>query len=91
MLAVGHHNVSGGDRLFDPKEVNGGLLGADFELVNNRYRIKKIFEGLNWNPELRSPLTEPGVNVNIGEYILAVNGRDLTAGEKYLQLLRKYG
>ena len=58
-LAVGHHRVGGGDRLFDPEEVDGGLLGADFEVVNNRYRIRKIFEGLNWNPELRSPLTEP--------------------------------
>lgn len=80
-LAVGHHRVRGGDRLFDPQEVSGGLLGADFEVVNNRYRIRKIFEGLNWNPELRSPLTEPGINVNVNDYILAVNGRDLTAAD----------
>ena len=80
-LAVGHHRVGGGDRLFEPEEVSGGLLGADFELVDNRYRISKIFEGLNWNPELRSPLTEPGVNVNVNEYILAVNGRNLTAAD----------
>ena len=80
-LAVGHHRGGGGDRLFDPEEVDGGLLGADFEVVNNRYRIARIFEGLNWNPQLRSPLTEPGVNVTVGDYILAVNGRELTAGE----------
>ncbi len=80
-LAVGHHRVGGGDRLHDPEEVDGGLLGADFEVVDNRYRIRKIFEGLNWNPELRSPLTEPGVNVNVNEYILAVNGRNLTAAD----------
>ena len=80
-LAVGHHRGGGGDRLFDPEDVDGGLLGADFEVANNRYRIAKIFEGLNWNPKLRSPLTEPGVNVSVGDYILAVNGRDLTADE----------
>lgn len=80
-LAVGHHRVRGGDRLFDPQEVSGGLLGVDFEVVSNRYRIRKIFEGLNWNPELRSPLTEPGVNVSVNDYILAVNGRDLAAAD----------
>jgi tricorn protease len=76
-LGVGHHRVGGGDRLADPERVGGGLLGADFELVNNRYRIKKVYEGLNWNPEMRSPLTEPGLNVNAGEYLLAVNGVEI--------------
>ena len=41
----------------------GGLLGADYEVANGRYRFKKIYGGLNWTPNLRSPLTEPGVNV----------------------------
>jgi tricorn protease len=39
--------------------------------------LKKVFGGLNWNPQLRAPLTEPGVNAVAGEYLLAVNGRDL--------------
>ena len=38
-----------------------------------------MYGGLNWNPQLRAPLTEPGVNVKPGEYLLAVNGRDLRA------------
>jgi tricorn protease len=59
--------------------VPGGLLGADYENNNNRYRIKKIYGGLNWTPDLRSPLTEPGVNVQVGDYILKVNGADVTA------------
>jgi tricorn protease len=80
-LSVGHHRGGGGDQLQDPEKVPGGLLGADFAIENNRYRITKIFEGLNWNPQLRSPLTEPGLNVKVGEYILAVNGKELTAGE----------
>ena len=80
-LSVGHHRVAGGETLNRPERVGGGLLGADFAIENNRYRIKKVFEGLNWNPELRSPLTEPGLNVKAGEYILAVNGADLTADD----------
>lgn len=77
-LAVGHHRVGGGERLGDPDRVQGGLLGADFVVENGRYKIAKVFEGLNWNPELRSPLTEPGLNVKAGEYLLAVNGVDLS-------------
>ena len=80
-LAVGHHRVGGGETLDEPERVGGGLLGADFAVEDNRYRIKKVFEGLNWNPNLRSPLTEPGLNVRAGEYILAVDGKELTAGE----------
>ncbi len=76
-LAVGHHNVGGGDSLAQPRSVPGGLLGADFEVANGRYRLKKVYGGLNWNPQLRAPLTEPGVNAKAGEYLLAVNGRDL--------------
>ena len=76
-LAVGHHNVGGGDTLDDSRNVPGGLLGADYEVANGRYRLKKVYGGLNWNPQLRAPLTEPGVNARAGEYLLAVNGRDL--------------
>jgi tricorn protease len=78
-LAVGHHRGGGGDLPDTGKAIPGGLLGADLDVANGRYRFTKIFGGLNWNPELRSPLTEPGVNVKPGEYLLAVNGRDLTA------------
>jgi tricorn protease len=76
-LAVGHHNVGGGDNPVEPRTVPGGLLGADYEVANGRYRLKKVYGGLNWNPQLRAPLTEPGVNARAGEYLLAVNGRDL--------------
>jgi tricorn protease len=79
-LTVGHHRFSAtGDRRANPDFVSGGLLGADYETSNNRYRIKKIYGGLNWSPDLRSPLTEPGVNVQVGDYILAVNGDEVTA------------
>ena len=79
-LSVGHHRLSGrGEKLNKPEKVDGGLLGANYKIVNNRYQIEKIFGGLNWNPDLRSPLTEPGINAKVGDFILAVNGKDLTA------------
>ena len=76
-LAVGHHRGGGGDDANQPERVPGGLLGADYEVSNGRYRFARVLGGLNWNPELRSPLTEPGVDVKAGEYLLAVQGRDL--------------
>jgi tricorn protease len=77
-LAVGHHRVGGGDSLAEGLDtVPGGLLGADYKVDNNRYRFAKVFGGLNWNRELRSPLTEPGVDVVEGEYLLAVDGKEL--------------
>jgi tricorn protease len=76
-LSVGHHRGGGGDRLAAPRSVAGGLLGADYSVENGRYRFKKVYGGLNWNPELRAPLTEPGVDVRAGEYLLAVRGQDV--------------
>ncbi len=77
-LVIGHHFIlNGGDHLYQPLGVAVGLLGADFSIVNDRYQIRKIYGGLNWNPNLRSPLTEPGVHVREGEYLLAVNGKEI--------------
>jgi len=77
-LRVGHHRITDpGDVPAAEKTVPGGLLGADYAVENGRYRFKTIYGGLNWTPQLRSPLTEPGVNVKAGEYLLAVNGRDV--------------
>jgi tricorn protease len=77
-LVVGHAYVGGGD-VPQMDRVPCGLLGADYEIVDGYYRVKRIYRGLNWHPELRAPLTEPGVNVAEGDYILAVNGRPLRA------------
>ena len=83
-LGVGHHRFGGrGDRLNNPERISGGLLGADYQIKNNRYQIKKIYGGLNWTPSLRSPLTEPGVNVNEGDYVLRVNGKNITTNDNF--------
>lgn len=83
-LSVGHHFItSAGERLNSPKNIKGGLLGADYVISGNRYQISKIYGGLNWNPDLRSPLTEPGLNIKKGDYILAVNGNEITADKNF--------
>jgi tricorn protease len=75
-MTVGHMFIFGGDNP-DLKKVQTGLLGADYKLENGRYRFAHIYNGENWNRDLKAPLTQPGVNVAEGEYLLAVNGRDL--------------
>jgi tricorn protease len=77
-LSNSHTYVGGGD-FPDLRTVNVGLLGADLEAdkAGGMYRIKKIYPGENWDAHVRSPLTEPGVNVKEGDYLVAVNGRPL--------------
>ncbi len=75
-ITAQHVYIQGGQRP-EVKHVGGGLLGADYQIDHNRYRFWHVYRGENWNPDLRSPLTEPGVNVKEGEYLLAVNGREV--------------
>jgi tricorn protease len=77
-LGSSHTYVGGGDYP-DLHPVNTGLLGIDLapDLAHGLYRIVKIYPGENWHTDLRSPLTEPGINVKTGEYLLAVNGRPI--------------
>ncbi len=75
-LTVGHLYVAGG-AMPDVKKVPVGLLGADYSIENGHYRFAKVYNGENWNPQTEAPLTRPGVNVAAGEYLLAVNGRDV--------------
>jgi tricorn protease len=79
-IEVGHLGVGGGD-LPVIKRVPTGLLGADYKVENGRYRFVRIYNGENWNPQLRAPLTQPGINVSIGDYLLAVNGRDVVGSD----------
>lgn len=79
-MSVGHMYVGGG-AFPDVKTVPVGLLGADYKVENNRYRFSRVYDGENWNPSLRAPLTQPGVNVKAGEYLIAVNGRNVAASD----------
>ncbi len=75
-LTVGHLFLGGGDKP-DVKRISTGLLGADYKVENGRFRLARIYNGENWNPDLKAPLTQPGLNVAVGDYLLAVNGREL--------------
>ena len=77
-VSIGHSFTSGGDYP-ETTTVPVGLLGADYEVDNGFFKIKKIYNGENWNPDLRSPLSGPGVNVKQGEYLVEVDGTPLTA------------
>jgi tricorn protease len=87
-LSNSHTYVGGGD-FPDLHPVNVGLVGADYEVdgASGIYRIKKIFPGENWDAHARSPLTEPGVNVKEGDYLIAINGRALRAPQTPEELL----
>ena len=63
----------------DRSSVAAGLLGADYRIEEGRYRIAKILSGENWNPKLKAPLTEPGIDVKEGDFLLAVNGAGAAA------------
>lgn len=79
-LTVGHLFVAGGDGP-EVKRVPVGLLGADYRIENGRYRFVKVYDGENWNPQLHAPLTQPGVNVVEGEYLLSVNGHEVRGSD----------
>jgi len=80
-ITAQHIYVFGGDRP-EVKSVSVGLLGADYTIDHDRYRFAKVYFGENWNPDLRAPLTEPGVNVHQGEYLLAVDGREVHGSDE---------
>jgi tricorn protease len=75
-LSVGHLFIEDGD-VARPRQVQGGLLGADYKIENGRYRFARVYDGEKWNPDPRAPLAQPGVDVKAGEYLLEVNGRDV--------------
>jgi tricorn protease len=79
-LSTSHTYVGGGDQ---PQytHVGVGLLGADFDVDGGYYRITKIYPGENWNESTRSPLTEPGLRVKAGDYLIAVNGQQVRASQ----------
>ncbi len=85
-IAIGHSYVRGG-AMPEVPSTPGGLLGADLIVDAGRYKIAKIYDGESWNPDLRAPLSAPGVNVSVGDYILAVNGVDLVAPDNIYRLL----
>ncbi len=79
-FSVGHLRGNGG-AIPEARRVPGGLLGADYTIVNNRYCLAKIYTGGHWNPGMVGPLAQPGLNLHTGDCILAIGGHDLVATE----------
>ncbi len=77
-LVLGHTVVSGGD-VSSGSPTKVGLLGADYESSHGRFRFARVYNGENWNPELKAPLTQPGARVRAGEYLLAIDELALSA------------
>ena len=85
-LTVGHSYLTGTGDVPSDDPVSVGLLGADLKVENGNYRISRIYNGENWNPELRAPLSSPGINISQGDYILSVNGKPLDAKTDFYSL-----
>ncbi len=81
-MTISHMQVSGGE-MPPPAgaRANTGLLGADFDVVEGRYRITKIYRGDNSNQLVTAPLAQPGVSVQAGDFLLAVDGQEVVATE----------
>jgi tricorn protease len=88
-LTIQHAYVEGGDFQLPPRP-RVALPGASFELdkQTGRYRIAKIFQGQNEEEIYRSPLTEVGVTASVGDYVLAINGEELTGADDPYRLLK---
>ncbi|HSG07165.1 MAG TPA: PDZ domain-containing protein [Longimicrobiales bacterium] len=78
---VGHAYITQTPELPAVDRVPVGLLGAEYEADGRYYRIANIFPGENWHEEFRSPLTEPGVDVREGDYLIAIDGQDVTTAD----------
>jgi tricorn protease len=87
-LTVGHSYLTGGGDEPEEQPENVGLLGADFSVENGRYRITHIYTGESWNPELRAPLSGPGIQASEGDYLLEVNGRPVAPPTNVYSLFR---
>lgn len=85
-LSVGHSFVFGGDMpAVDSARV--GVLGADLSADGGRWKITRIYTFESWNPGLAAPLDQPGLRVKTGDYLLSVNGAELTANDDPYRLL----
>ncbi len=86
-ITVSHMQVGGGDAP-GGGPANVGMLGADYEVEQGRYRITRLYHGDNSDGLLTAPLAQPGVQVNIGDFLIAIDGQEINADEnlfKYFQ------
>jgi tricorn protease len=85
-ICIGHMFISGGD-IPRSSNVPGGLLGCDFTIENGHYRLSHVYDGERWNPDLYAPLAQPGVDAQVGEYLLEVDGKPLLSSTDIYETL----
>jgi tricorn protease len=85
-LSVGHLSIGSGEESSQERAAATGLLGADYRIEDGRYRIARIFRGENWNLDIVAPLAQPGMDVSAGDFVSAVNGRELRASDSIFQV-----
>lgn len=85
-LSVGHSFVFGGD-FPDIEDSKTGLLGADLEIEKGQWKIQRIYTTENWNPGLAGPLDAPGLKIKEGQYIVGINGKEITADDNFYKFL----
>jgi tricorn protease len=84
---AGHTYVNAGDQV-EVDRINNGLLGCKFEDVGEKYyKITKIYQGENWHEQFRSPLTEQGVDVKEGDYLIKICGEEVTTKDNPYKFL----
>jgi tricorn protease len=86
-MQVGHNRAGGGD-VHQEAGSNTGLLGANYRIENGRYRLTKVYTGETWNPFLKAPLATPGNSARADEYILAIDGQELTAADNIFERMQ---
>jgi tricorn protease len=86
-MQVGHNRVGGGDT-HDEEGPDTGLLGANYVIEDGRYKLARVYTGESWNPFFEAPLAVPGNEAREGEFILAINGAELTADDNIFELLQ---
>jgi len=89
-MNAGHIYVQSGDQPAVERR-DGGLLGAEFKREGDAYRISKIFRSEAWQAAFYSPLAAPGVDVSVGDYIVAINGVSTAGVQNFYQLLENTG
>jgi tricorn protease len=80
-MNVGHAYANSSPETPRPERVEIGLLGAEFQADGSHFRISNIFPGENWHDEYRSPLTEPGIDVQEGDFLIAIDGEEVTTSD----------
>jgi len=86
-IQAGHNRTGGGD-VYREEGTQTGLLGANFVIDQGRYQIAKVYSGERWNPFIKAPLATPGNEARQGEYILAINGQELSSLDNIFNALQ---